>query len=47
MKFKIRKTGEIINSDMMFINDYSDWGSASLNTTLKEIEKDYEIIFAN
>lgn len=44
MKFKNRKTGEIVTGSMIFINNYSDWGAASIETTLINIRKDYEQI---
>ena len=44
MKFINRDTKEEINSDMMFINQYSDNGTTSYWTMIENIEKDFDII---
>ena len=44
VKFKNRETGTIVNADMFFFEEYTDWGSMSFEDTLKAIQKDFEIL---
>lgn len=40
-----KQSGEVINADMFFLNEYSDGGSASLQTTIDAIKEDYTIVY--
>lgn len=44
LKFKHKQTKDIVSADMLFINEHSDNGTASLQTTLDSILQEYDVI---
>ena len=43
-KWRNKKTGTIIDSDMLFLNDYSDGGANSLHSTISALLEDFELL---
>lgn len=44
VRFRAKKDGRVYDGSMVFLNSESDSGSASLNTTLLNLEEGYDLL---